>query len=176
MNGTVSCVVRRREGGSRARKKRSTNSSSSEAAENFRDLVDAHGPHWPYGWVRGEDFVEPGTSARASVAEAVFEPFALRYIELLTGVQGDTKAKTVVRSSSGCCRGSVNSMSLTGLDKNRTAACVNDLAEGVEGPYARREGSGSLGSKSMRAFCCSSSCKLRWRPIRRAPRNRVRRS
>lgn len=55
--------------------------------------MDAHGPHWPYGWVRGEDFVEPGTSARASVAEAVFEPFALRYIELLTGVQGDTKAK-----------------------------------------------------------------------------------
>ncbi len=59
-----------------------------ESAEKFRKLVDAHGQDWPPGWIRGQGFV-----AAQRPRETMFEPFALAYIERLTGVQGDTRSK-----------------------------------------------------------------------------------
>ncbi|MGW4883419.1 tyrosine-type recombinase/integrase [Streptomyces murinus] len=58
------------------------------SAEKFRDLVKLHGEQWPPGWTRGHGFV-----ADRRRKETMFEPFALAYVDRLTGIQGDTRAK-----------------------------------------------------------------------------------
>ncbi|MFF8432807.1 tyrosine-type recombinase/integrase [Streptomyces bacillaris] len=59
-----------------------------KSAERFRDLVDAHGQNWPPGWIRGQGFV-----ADRRRQETMFEPYALAYVDRLTGIQGDTRAR-----------------------------------------------------------------------------------
>ncbi|MEU4659332.1 hypothetical protein AB0G32_36280 [Streptomyces sp. NPDC023723] len=87
-DGDPSFVVRWRAGGARNGKRESEVFDALTAAETFRDLVKAHGEQWPPGWTRGEGFV-----ADRRRKEAMFEPFALAYVDRLTGIQGDTRAK-----------------------------------------------------------------------------------
>jgi integrase len=87
-DGTVSYTVLFRAGGKRTAKQESEVFDDEKAAERFRDLVNGHGQQWPPGWIRGRGFVQDLRSP-----EEMFEPFAMKQIDLLTGVQGDTKAK-----------------------------------------------------------------------------------
>ncbi|MFE4635488.1 tyrosine-type recombinase/integrase [Streptomyces sp. NPDC056773] len=87
-DGSVSYTVMWRAGGARGAKQESEVFEEETAAERFKDLVNGHGQQWPPGWVRGKGFVadqrKPGS---------MFEAFALAYVDRLTGIQGDTKAK-----------------------------------------------------------------------------------
>ncbi|WP_228447164.1 hypothetical protein [Streptomyces paludis] len=87
-DGTASFTVMWRAGGARGRKQESEVFDDSGAAERFRDLVNGHGQRWPPGWVRGEGFI-----ADLRRPESMFEPFALAYVDRLTGIQGDTRSK-----------------------------------------------------------------------------------
>ncbi|NDZ77034.1 site-specific integrase [Streptomyces sp. SID10853] len=77
-----------RAGGRRNAKQESEVFEDETAAERFRDLVNGHGQQWPPGWVRGQGFI-----ADLRRPETMFEPFALAYIDRLTGIQGDTRSK-----------------------------------------------------------------------------------
>jgi integrase len=56
-------------------------------AEQFKALVEAHGNTWPYGWVKGQGFVEPDTVP----GDLDFLEWARRYVDNLTGVDDRTK-------------------------------------------------------------------------------------
>ncbi|MFJ4800166.1 tyrosine-type recombinase/integrase [Streptomyces murinus] len=87
-DGGVSYYVRWIAGGSRGGKNESEIFTEEEAAKRFKDLVNGHGQQWPPGWVKGQGFVKDLRSP-----DEMFEPFAMKQIGLLTGVQGDTRAK-----------------------------------------------------------------------------------
>ncbi|MYT99967.1 MULTISPECIES: site-specific integrase [unclassified Streptomyces] len=86
--GDATFVVRWRAAGARNGKRESESFDDLPSAEKFRDLVKAHGEHWPPGWTRGHGFV-----ADRRRKETMFEPFALAYVDRLTGIQGDTRSK-----------------------------------------------------------------------------------
>jgi integrase len=77
-----------RAGGTAGGKQESEVFDEEPTAERFKDLVNGHGQNWPPGWIRGQGFV-----AERRRAETMFEPFALAYVDRLTGIQGDTRAK-----------------------------------------------------------------------------------
>ncbi|MER7787801.1 hypothetical protein [Streptomyces sp. NPDC097640] len=58
-----------------------------DSADAFKSLVEAHSGRWPYGWVRGEGFVEqpevPG--------DMTFLAYAERYVNRLTGIDDRTR-------------------------------------------------------------------------------------
>ncbi|MGW7292884.1 tyrosine-type recombinase/integrase [Streptomyces xiamenensis] len=87
-DGTASFTVMWRAGGARGGKQESEVFADETAAERFRDLVNGHGQQWPPGWVRGQGFV-----ADQRRKETMFEPFALAFVDRLTGIQGDTREK-----------------------------------------------------------------------------------
>ncbi|MEU3501460.1 site-specific integrase [Streptomyces hundungensis] len=87
-DGESTYVVRWRAGGARAGKRESEPFDDLPSAERFRDLVKGHGEHWPPGWIKGHGFV-----ADQRRQETMFEPFALAYVDRLTGIQGDTRSK-----------------------------------------------------------------------------------
>lgn len=87
-DGTASFTVMWRAGGARGGKQESEVFEDETAAERFRDLVNGHGQQWPPGWTRGHGFV-----ADRRRADTMFEPFALAYVDRLTGIQGDTRSK-----------------------------------------------------------------------------------
>lgn len=88
-DGGVSYYVRWVAGGSRGGKNESEIFADDEdAAERFKNLVDGHGQQWPPGWIRGRGFISDLRSP-----DEMFEPFAMKYIDLLTGIQGDTRRK-----------------------------------------------------------------------------------
>lgn len=91
-DGTASFTVMWRAGGARGGKQESEVFEDETAAERFRDLVNGHGQQWPPGWTRGHGFV-----ADRRRAESMFEPFALAYVDRLTGIQGDTRSKYKTR-------------------------------------------------------------------------------
>lgn len=86
--GEPTYIVRWRTAGARNGKRESEVFDDLKPAEQFRDLVKAHGEQWPPGWIRGEGFV-----ADRRCKETMFEPFALAYVDRLTGIQGDTRNK-----------------------------------------------------------------------------------
>ncbi|MFG2671552.1 tyrosine-type recombinase/integrase [Streptomyces sp. NPDC048445] len=90
--GDLTFVVRWRTAGARTGKRESESFEDIKSAEKFRDLVKAHGEHWPPGWTRGHGFV-----ADRRRKETMFEPFALAYVDRLTGIQGDTRSKYKTR-------------------------------------------------------------------------------
>lgn len=57
-------------------------------AEQFRKLVEAHGNKWPYGWVRGQGFIEP----EEHPDDVPLMAWAHRYVDRLTGVTARTKS------------------------------------------------------------------------------------
>ncbi|MEU8887345.1 site-specific integrase [Streptomyces sp. NPDC048442] len=87
-DGTSSFIVLFRAGGARNAKQESEIFEDLKAAESFRDLVNGYGQQWPPGWVRGQGFV-----AEKRRPATMFEPFALTFIDRLTGIQGDTRGK-----------------------------------------------------------------------------------
>lgn len=132
-DGKASHTVMWRTGGVRGGKQESEVFEDETAAARFRDLVNGHGHQWPPGWVRGHGFVEdvrePGE---------LFEPFALRYIDQLTGIQGDTKAeyrKLVHQKLSPWFRSYSMRDGESGLSSDLILTWVNDLEAGRPAPH-----------------------------------------
>ncbi|WP_435279266.1 tyrosine-type recombinase/integrase [Streptomyces sp. 1222.5] len=57
------------------------------AADEFKNLVDAHGQHWPPGWVKGKGFVEE----QAVDGDMPLIEWAHRYVDRLTGIDERTR-------------------------------------------------------------------------------------
>ncbi|MFF3989097.1 tyrosine-type recombinase/integrase [Streptomyces sp. NPDC001797] len=85
-DGSTAHQVRWREGGSRDSAPQSEVFDSEPEAIQFKALVDAHGQHWPSGWVKGEGFVQPGEGGQDKKA-VTFETWAEHFVEPLTGVE-----------------------------------------------------------------------------------------
>ncbi|MFM9445169.1 hypothetical protein [Streptomyces acidiscabies] len=130
--GDISYVVCWRAGGARGGKNESEIFSDSDAAKKFKDLVNGFGQEWPPGWIRGQGFV-----ADLRSAEEMFEPFALKHISLLTGIQGDTRAryrKMVERNMSPWFKNFSVRDGEGGISREMVQRWVNDLAEGKAAP------------------------------------------
>ena len=65
----------------------SENFGEDTAADQFKSLVEAHGGKWPYGWVRGQGFVEEP----AVPGDVPFAPYAERYVTRLNGIDDRTE-------------------------------------------------------------------------------------
>ncbi|MFG2225336.1 tyrosine-type recombinase/integrase [Streptomyces sp. NPDC048644] len=85
-SGDSTFQVKWREGGGRTAPGQSEKFGDLESAETFKELVDAHGQHWPPGWVRGAGFVEPETHPN----DVPFIDWATRYVDRLTGIDERT--------------------------------------------------------------------------------------
>lgn len=132
-DGQVCYVVRWRANGSRTGKRESEIFDDRKAAERFRDLVKGHGEQWPPGWIRGQGFV-----ADLRSPEEMFEPFAMKQIELLTGVQGDTRAKyrrLVEQNMSPWFKSYSVRDGEGGITREMVQRWVNDLAAGRPAPH-----------------------------------------
>ncbi|MEV3853093.1 site-specific integrase [Streptomyces sp. NPDC050095] len=132
-DGTVSYTVMWRAGGVRGGKQESEVFDNETAAGRFRDLVNGHGQEWPPGWVRGRGFAEDVRDAGE-----MFEPFALHYVDQLTGVQGDTKAeyrKLIHQKLSPWFRSYSMRDGEGGLNPDLIRAWVNDLEAGRRAPH-----------------------------------------
>ncbi|MCM3266352.1 site-specific integrase [Streptomyces thermoviolaceus] len=132
-DGQVGYVVRWRANGSRTGKRESEIFDDRKAAERFRDLVKGHGEQWPPGWIRGQGFV-----ADLCSPEEMFEPFAMKQIELLTGVQGDTRAKyrrLVEQNMSPWFKSYSVRDGEGGITREMVQRWVNDLAAGRPAPH-----------------------------------------
>ncbi|MGP3971521.1 hypothetical protein [Streptomyces sp. 6N223] len=77
-DGEITHQVRWREGGGR---------TDPVQAEQFRDLVNAHGQRWPPGWIPGKWFVEPETTPD----DMSLLDWAHRYVDRLTGIDERTR-------------------------------------------------------------------------------------
>ncbi|MET8690499.1 site-specific integrase [Streptomyces sp. NPDC004732] len=132
-DGQSSYVVRWRTGGTRSGSRASESFDDEPSAEKFKNLVDGHGQQWPPGWIRGQGFVE-----NVRTPEEMFEPFALRHIDQLTGVQGDTKAeyrKLVRQKLSPWFRDYSMRDGEGGLAADAIRTWVNDLEAGRPAPH-----------------------------------------
>lgn len=89
-DGSTAYQVRWREGGSREGAPQSEVFDSEPEAKQFQALVDAHGQHWPHGWVKGEGFVQPGEQDGGKTA-VTFDAWAEHFVETLTGVEVRTR-------------------------------------------------------------------------------------
>lgn len=85
-SGSVTFQVRWLQGGRRGSWE-SERFADEEQAEAFRKLVDAHGQTWPYGWVKGQGFVEE----TAVPGDVDFVPYAERYVTRLNGIDERTE-------------------------------------------------------------------------------------
>ncbi|QNP71594.1 site-specific integrase [Streptomyces roseirectus] len=131
-DGETSYLVRWRAGAARTGKYESEIFSDPEAAKKFKDLVNGFGQQWPPGWIRGQGFV-----ADLRSAEEMFEPFAMKQISLLTGVQGDTRAKyrrLVKQNMSPWFKNYSVRDGEGGISREMVQRWVNDLAEGKAAP------------------------------------------
>ncbi|MFI9200222.1 tyrosine-type recombinase/integrase [Streptomyces sp. NPDC053048] len=86
-DGSITYQVRWRDGGGRGGSIQTENFGDLPPAEQFRDLVNAHGQHWPHGWVRGQGFVEE----KPIPGDQPLLDFAYRYVKRLTGVDKRTR-------------------------------------------------------------------------------------
>ncbi|MGW8326545.1 tyrosine-type recombinase/integrase [Streptomyces sp. NPDC055897] len=82
-DGTTTYQVKWRQGGSW----QTENFGDVDGAKQFKDLVEAHGGQWPFGWIRGQGFVEEP----AAPGDMPFTQWALKYIEDLTGIEDNTR-------------------------------------------------------------------------------------
>lgn len=85
--GGTTFQVKWREGGTRSGKGQSEKFGDLDSAEAFKKLVDAHGQHWPRGWVRGEGFVEE----EQQPGDMPFLEWAHRYVDRCTEVDDRTQ-------------------------------------------------------------------------------------
>lgn len=132
-DGGLTHVVRWRAGGARNGKRDSEVFDDLTAAERFRDLVKGHGEQWPPGWIRGRGFVQD-----LRTPDEMFEPFAMKQIGLLTGIQGDTRAKyrrLVEQNMSPWFKSFSIRDGEGGISREMVQMWVNDLAAGAAAPH-----------------------------------------
>lgn len=86
-DGSATYQVRWREGGERGGAVQTERFADPPSAEQFKALVNAHGQHWPPGWVRGAGFVEPD----AHPDDLPLMQWAHRYADKLTGIDERTR-------------------------------------------------------------------------------------
>lgn len=86
-DGTITYQVKWREGGGRTDPGQTERFGDRPSAETFKKLVDAHGQHWPPGWVRGEGFVEQPKEP----GDMPLLAWAHRYVDRLTGIDERTR-------------------------------------------------------------------------------------
>ncbi|MEU5547753.1 site-specific integrase [Streptomyces sioyaensis] len=131
-DGEVSYTVRWRAGGAREGKNESEVFTDEEMAKRFRDLVSGHGEQWPPGWIRGRGFI-----ADLRSPDEMFESWAMKQIDLLTGVQDDTKAKykrLVEQNMSPWFKPYSVRDGEGGIKREMVQRWVNDLKDGVAAP------------------------------------------
>ncbi|MFD4657998.1 tyrosine-type recombinase/integrase [Kitasatospora sp. NPDC058444] len=136
--GGVTYTVTWRDGGARGAKQESERFGDETSAEQFRKLVEGHGEHWPPGWVRGRGFVEEEPEAPEVDPAHMFEAYAMNYVNHLTGVQGDTKAKyrkLIARNMVPWFREYAVADGPLVLPTEAVKAWVNDLAAGNRAPH-----------------------------------------
>ncbi|MFF3497430.1 tyrosine-type recombinase/integrase [Streptomyces sp. NPDC002795] len=85
-SGEVTYQVKWREGGA-WQTENFGGETGAEQAGQFKQLVEAHGSQWPYGWVKGHGFVEPEQHPN----DHPFGDYALRYVDGLNTVDDRTK-------------------------------------------------------------------------------------
>lgn len=85
--GGTTFQVKWREGGARGGKGASEKFGDRSQAEAFKRLVDAHGQHWPRGWVKGKGFVEE----EQQPGDMPFLAWAHRYVDRCTEVDERTQ-------------------------------------------------------------------------------------
>ncbi|MFI8853621.1 tyrosine-type recombinase/integrase [Streptomyces sp. NPDC053499] len=86
-DGTTTYQVRWIEGGGRTGEGQSEKFGDEDSAKTFKTLVNAHGQHWPPGWVRGKGFVEESTDPD----DVPLLPYCHRYVDRLTGIDERTR-------------------------------------------------------------------------------------
>lgn len=109
--------------------------ASEDAARRFRDLVSAHGQRWPAGWIKGVGFVDP---AEECAEEERFGPFAHRYIDLLTGISGQTRSnyhKFVDSHMLPWFQNLAVRECGSGIGREHIRQWINDLEAGTPGPH-----------------------------------------
>ncbi|SEC01735.1 Site-specific recombinase XerD [Streptomyces misionensis] len=85
-DGTTTYRVRWQQGG-RTGGWQSEKFGDETSAEEFKQLVDAHGQQWPPGWVKGKGFVqEPAVDGDMPLTD-----WAHRYVDRLTGIDERTR-------------------------------------------------------------------------------------
>jgi integrase len=85
--GEITYQVRWREGGGRQSPVQTEKFGDRDQAEQFRDLVNAHGQHWPPGWIPGRGFAEPETAPD----DMPLLDWTHRYVDKLTGIDERTR-------------------------------------------------------------------------------------
>ncbi|MFD8936656.1 tyrosine-type recombinase/integrase [Streptomyces sp. NPDC059578] len=85
-NGTATYQVRWLQGG-RDGTWENESFEDEDSATDFRDLVEAHGNKWPYGWIPGRGFVEPDEHPH----DVPLLDFAREYVDALTSVDIRTR-------------------------------------------------------------------------------------
>ncbi|MFJ9128873.1 tyrosine-type recombinase/integrase [Streptomyces sp. NPDC102340] len=83
-SGETTYQVKWREGGAWQSEK----FGDEPSAEQFKQLVEAHGGQWPHGWTKGYGFVEP----EQDPDDMPLTDWAYRFVDRLTGVDKRTKA------------------------------------------------------------------------------------
>lgn len=86
-DGTVTYQVRWREGGNRDGGQQNEKFGDRASADIFKKLVDAHGQHWPPGWIRGRGFVAPD----AHPDDLPLTDWAYQFVDRMTGVDELTR-------------------------------------------------------------------------------------
>lgn len=132
-DGTFTYAVLWRSGGARGAKQDSENFDDLTAAERFRDLVNGHGQQWPPGWIRGRGFI-----ADLRSPDEMFEPFAMKQIGLLTGIQGDTRTKyrrLVEQNMSPWFKSFSIRDGEGGINREMVQQWINDLEQGTRAPH-----------------------------------------
>jgi integrase len=89
-DSTTAHQVRWLEGGQRNGDPQSEVFGSEPEAIQFKLLVNAHGQHWPPGWVKGEGFVQPNATSETK-AVVTFDSWAEHFVDTLTGVEIRTR-------------------------------------------------------------------------------------
>ncbi|MFE6737570.1 tyrosine-type recombinase/integrase [Streptomyces tubercidicus] len=126
-----------RANGKRDGKQEGEDFDDEQSAERFRDLVNGHAQQWPLGWVKGVGFAS--LDHEGTPEDEMFGPFAHRYIDLLTGIEGQTRGnyrKFVDNHMIPWFKElTVRGERANTLGRDHISQWVNDLSEGRRGPH-----------------------------------------
>ncbi|MFF3158001.1 tyrosine-type recombinase/integrase [Streptomyces sp. NPDC057910] len=135
-DGEYSYTVTWREGGTRSAPQQSETFTDDVSAKRFSELVNGHGQQWPPGWVKGLGFVEEPEPEVDP--QELFEVYASRYIDLLTGIQPGTRSnyrKMLERHLEPWFTGLSVRQGPGGIGQDEIKQWVNDLEAGRPGPH-----------------------------------------
>lgn len=86
-DGTITYQVRWIAGGGRTGERCNEKFGDRDSADTFRTLVNAHGQHWPPGWIKGQGFVETPDDPD----DMPLLQWCHRYVNRITGVDERTR-------------------------------------------------------------------------------------